>query len=144
MGHHAESSGRVGNRTSAVEPMQPPGLGSLEGTTAFRPLLVTKRQAARMLAVSVRTVEYLLAQKQLPLRKLGKRTLIPYSAVAQLARHRSCAALQAERRIEFEIALNIGVRFSCSINMPSPPMSQSDPHNFPVGLGTTTGRKPLE
>ncbi|MGH9533351.1 MAG: helix-turn-helix domain-containing protein [Terriglobales bacterium] len=67
--------------------MQPLGQGGLDSTTAFRPLLVTKQQAAQMLAVSVRTVENLLAQKQLAYRKLGKRTLIPYSAVAQLARH---------------------------------------------------------
>ncbi len=53
----------------------------------FRPILVTKQQAARLLAVSVRTVDNLIAQKQLAFRKLGKRTLIPYSAIAQLARH---------------------------------------------------------
>ncbi|MGH9472044.1 MAG: helix-turn-helix domain-containing protein [Terriglobales bacterium] len=74
-------------KPTAVEPMQPHSQGNLDGTTAFRPLLVTKQQAAQMLAVSVRTVEKLLAQKQLAYRKLGKRTLIPYSAVAQLARH---------------------------------------------------------
>ncbi|MGH9477327.1 MAG: helix-turn-helix domain-containing protein [Terriglobales bacterium] len=74
-------------KPSAAEPMQPRSQGDLDRTTAFRPLLVTKQQAAQMLAVSVRTVENLLAQKQLAYRKLGKRTLIPYSAVAQLARH---------------------------------------------------------
>ncbi|MGH9476062.1 MAG: excisionase family DNA-binding protein [Terriglobales bacterium] len=54
---------------------------------SFRPFLVTKKQAASLLAVSVRTIENLLAQHELPFRKLGKRTLIPYTAVAQLARH---------------------------------------------------------
>lgn len=76
-------------KPSAVELIQPTqhrNPGTIDGTTAFRPLLLTKQQAARMLAVSVRTVENLLAKKQLPFRKLGKRTLIPYAAVAQLAR----------------------------------------------------------
>lgn len=71
----------------AIQPMQPRTKGNLDSTEGLRPLLVTKQQAARLLAVSVRTVENLLAQKQLAIRKLGKRTLIPYSAVAQLARH---------------------------------------------------------
>lgn len=52
----------------------------------FRPLLVTKKQAAGLLAVSVRTIENLLAQKRLPFRKLGKRTLIPYGSIVQLSR----------------------------------------------------------
>lgn len=66
------------------------------GTGLSRPLLVTKKQAAALLAVSVRTIENLLAQKQLPFRKLGKRTLIPYSAVAQLAR-RDVPIISGER-----------------------------------------------
>lgn len=72
---------------SVFEPMQPRNQRASVDPGAFRPLLVTKQQAARMLAVSVRTVETLLSQKQLPFRKLGKRTLIPYAAVAQLACH---------------------------------------------------------
>ncbi len=52
----------------------------------LQPLLVTKKQAACLLGVSVRTIENLLAQKVLPFRKLGKRTLIPYRSVVQLSR----------------------------------------------------------
>lgn len=62
----------------------------------FRPLLVTKKQAATLLGVSVRTIENLLTQKRLPPRKLGKRTLIPYSAVVQLAR-RDVPVISGER-----------------------------------------------
>lgn len=66
------------------------------GNGIFRPLLVTKKQAAALLGVSVRTIETLLTQKRLPPRKLGKRTLIPYSAVAQLAR-RDVPVISGER-----------------------------------------------
>ncbi|MGH9486100.1 MAG: helix-turn-helix domain-containing protein [Terriglobales bacterium] len=74
-------------KTSAGRTMQPRGAGGFDGTARLQPLLVTKQQAARLLSVSVRTVENLLAQKQLAYRKLGKRTLIPYSGVTQLVRH---------------------------------------------------------
>jgi len=50
------------------------------------PLLVTKRDAAAMLSVCVRTVENLISMKLLPHRKIGRRTLIPYSAVVAFAR----------------------------------------------------------
>jgi len=49
-------------------------------------LLVSKRDAASLLSVSVRTIENLIAAKRLIARKLGRRTLIPRSAIEQLAR----------------------------------------------------------
>jgi excisionase family DNA binding protein len=49
-------------------------------------LLVSKRDAAQLLSVSVRTIENLIAAKRLVARKLGRRTLIPRSAIEQLAR----------------------------------------------------------
>ena len=49
-------------------------------------LLVSKRDAALLLSVSVRTIENLIAAKRLVARKLGRRTLIPRSAIEQLAR----------------------------------------------------------
>ncbi len=50
-------------------------------------ILVSIRDAARMLSVSSRTIQNLLAAKRLPARKIGRRTLIPHSALEQLARH---------------------------------------------------------
>lgn len=49
------------------------------------PLLVSKRDAAVALSLSVRTIENLIAAKKLPARKIGRRTLIPYSALRGLA-----------------------------------------------------------
>jgi excisionase family DNA binding protein len=54
-------------------------------TTTREPLLVSKRRAAEALSVSVRTVENLIVSKKLPSRKIGRRTLIPYSALRALA-----------------------------------------------------------
>jgi len=49
-------------------------------------ILVSKKDAARMLSVSARTVDNLIAAKRLVVRKIGRRTLIPRSALEQLAR----------------------------------------------------------
>lgn len=50
------------------------------------PLLLSKKDAALQLSVSLRTVDNLIAAKRLPARKIGRRTLIPRSALEQLAR----------------------------------------------------------
>ncbi len=49
-------------------------------------LLCSKREAAESLGVSVRTVENLLARKKLISRRVGRRRMIPCSALVQLAR----------------------------------------------------------
>jgi excisionase family DNA binding protein len=54
--------------------------------TAFEPILLGKRETARALGVCVRTVENLIATKELPARKIGRRTLIPYRALQDFAR----------------------------------------------------------
>jgi len=48
-------------------------------------LLVSKRCASEALGVSVRTIENFIARKELPARKLGRRTLIPLAALRQFA-----------------------------------------------------------
>lgn len=50
------------------------------------PLLLGVADAAALLGVSRRTIEYLIHAGRLPRRKLGRRTLIPRAAVEQLAR----------------------------------------------------------
>ena len=49
-------------------------------------LLLTKRQAASALAISIRSVEYLLAKRQLEGRQLGRRKLVTRRSVERLAR----------------------------------------------------------
>jgi excisionase family DNA binding protein len=49
-------------------------------------LLLSKREAAEALGCSVRTIENMIARKQLASRRLGKRRMIPYTALTQLAK----------------------------------------------------------
>lgn len=61
---------------------------NLRGNQRFQtPLLVSKRDAAALLGVCVRSIDNYIATKELPCRRLGKRVLIPYSAVVAFARH---------------------------------------------------------
>jgi hypothetical protein len=49
-------------------------------------LLVTRKVAAEMVSLSIRSIDYMLASKQLPFRRIRGRTLIPVSALHRLAR----------------------------------------------------------
>jgi excisionase family DNA binding protein len=49
-------------------------------------LALSKLEAARMLGVSLRTVDRLIALKRLPVRRLGRRVLIPRNNLQSLLR----------------------------------------------------------
>lgn len=49
-------------------------------------LLVSREEAASMVSLSVRSIDYLLASKQLPFRKIGTRTMIPVTELQRFAR----------------------------------------------------------
>ncbi len=49
-------------------------------------LALSKVETARMLGVSIRTVDRLIAMKQLPVRRLGRRVLIPRNSLLGLLR----------------------------------------------------------
>jgi excisionase family DNA binding protein len=49
-------------------------------------LLLTRSEAATLLNLSTRSVDYLILQGRLPSRKLGKRRLIPREAVERIAK----------------------------------------------------------
>lgn len=53
---------------------------------ASEALAMSKVEAARMLGVSVRTVDRLIALKHLPIRRLGRRVLIPRNGLQNLLR----------------------------------------------------------
>lgn len=60
--------------------------GTLSDTPTQK-ILVSKREAAAALSVSVRTIENLIyVAKELPARKIGRRTLIPYASLMAFAR----------------------------------------------------------
>jgi len=61
---------------------------SMERTehTQNAPLLLSKRDAAKSLAISVRKIDYLIQLRELPTRRIGRRVLIPRGALLQFAR----------------------------------------------------------
>jgi hypothetical protein len=50
------------------------------------PILVSKKDAAEVLGVCVRTLEYLAAAKRIVTRRVGGRTLVLYSSLQNFAR----------------------------------------------------------
>ena len=60
------------------------GSSIMEG--APEALAMNKLEAARMLGVSVRTVDRLIALKHLPVRRLGRRVVIPRNGLLNLLR----------------------------------------------------------
>jgi excisionase family DNA binding protein len=57
----------------------------MKTTQDMSPLLVGVADAARLLGVSRRTVQNMICSKRLIFKKIGKRTLVPYSALTQIA-----------------------------------------------------------
>lgn len=60
----------------------------MENPTALLPqkILYGKREAAYLLSISVRKLDYLIAQKQIVVRKIGTKVLIPKSSLNDFAR----------------------------------------------------------
>jgi excisionase family DNA binding protein len=51
------------------------------------PLLLSRKSAAALLSVSVRTIDNLLARRELVSRTVGRRRLIPRKSLEEFARH---------------------------------------------------------
>jgi excisionase family DNA binding protein len=49
-------------------------------------LLLSKPEAARMLGVSIRSLEHLIARHEIPTRKIGRRVLIARTALESFAK----------------------------------------------------------
>lgn len=54
---------------------------------AFEPLMHTKSEAASLLRVCPRTIDNLIAAKELIARKVGRRVLIPRTSLLSFIRH---------------------------------------------------------
>ena len=53
---------------------------------ASEPIALNKQEAAQMLGVSLRTIERLIALKELHVRRLGRRVLIPRASLENFLR----------------------------------------------------------
>jgi excisionase family DNA binding protein len=49
-------------------------------------LLLSKQEAARLLGLSIRSIEHLISSKEIPVRRIGRRVLITRSALESFAR----------------------------------------------------------
>ena len=49
-------------------------------------LLYTRKEAARQLSISIRSLDYLIATKQLATRRVGKRVMIPHGEMIRFAK----------------------------------------------------------
>lgn len=49
-------------------------------------VLYTKREAAQLLSISVRSIDYLIFSRQIPTRRVGRRVLVHREAIEQFAR----------------------------------------------------------
>ena len=50
-----------------------------------QPLLISRREAATLLGLSLRTLDYLIARKELCVRRVGRRVLVPRHALQMFA-----------------------------------------------------------
>jgi excisionase family DNA binding protein len=50
-------------------------------------LLISKKEAAQALSISVRSLEYLIARKELATRRVGKRVLVPLAVLHKFAQY---------------------------------------------------------
>ncbi len=65
-------------------------------SSSLQPLLYSRREAARLLSISLRSIDYLIAGGKLKTRKIGSRILIPASAIHRLAETGSPYGVQSE------------------------------------------------
>jgi excisionase family DNA binding protein len=52
----------------------------------FEKILYTKREAAQLLSISVRSLDYLIFNQQIPTRRVGRRVLVHRDAIERFAR----------------------------------------------------------
>lgn len=73
---------------SARETAAQPGIAvpSVLGASQFK-LMYSRKEAAKLLSLSVRQLDYLIANGDLKVKRVGKRVLIPHQVLLQFARH---------------------------------------------------------
>jgi len=65
-------------------------------------ILISKKNASRALSISLRKLDYLIASKEIAVRRIGRRVLIPRRALYEFARRdhltKNAGTYLAERR----------------------------------------------
>ena len=51
------------------------------------PILISRREASKLLGISLRTLDYLIAGKEISCRRIGRRTLLSVASLRAFARH---------------------------------------------------------
>ena len=59
---------------------------SMRGLMDTDRILITRKEAARLLSLSLRSLDNLIFYKELPTRRVGRRVLIPRRALEEFAR----------------------------------------------------------
>jgi excisionase family DNA binding protein len=70
-------------------------------------LLVDKREAAWLLSVCPRTIDNLIARRELPVRRIGRRVLIPRKALEQFVR-RDHSTIRQDREVLVRVESTTG------------------------------------
>ena len=50
-------------------------------------VLLSKKEAASMLSISVRALDYLIQRREIKIRRIGRRVLVPQKELEQFTRH---------------------------------------------------------
>ena len=61
--------------------------------------LLSKRESARLLGISLRTLDTLIAAKEIAIRRVGRRVLVPRRAAEEFARRDHAMPTRKEGRI---------------------------------------------
>jgi len=69
----------------------------MESNLQASPLLLSRRTAAALLSVSLRTIDNLLARRELVSRRVGRRVLIPRAALDSFTKRDHATAPGGER-----------------------------------------------
>jgi excisionase family DNA binding protein len=68
--------------------------------TSAQRLLYDRKEAARQLSISVRSLDYLIGQQKLSTRRLGKKVLIPHAELVRFASANHYEPMTPEERTD--------------------------------------------
>jgi hypothetical protein len=68
--------------------------------TSAQRLLYDRKEAARQLSISVRSLDYLIGQQKLSTRRLGKKVLVPHAELVRFASANHYEPMTPEERTD--------------------------------------------